>query len=159
MIKMTMLIQQHTIRQPKPVGACAYGAGIKPSYLPLYLSKVVAGFPSPADDHVEKELSPTDYLVENKAATFFMRMQGNAMTGIGILDKDILVIDRSRTASIGDIVVASLDGEFLARILGRTKSGDPCLIPSNEGCALIEIGAERQFEIWGVVTGSMRRFR
>ncbi|MBT7561196.1 MAG: peptidase S24, partial [Proteobacteria bacterium] len=63
---------------------------------PLYTSKVAAGFPSPADDHVEQRLNPSDYLVENDAATFFVRVKGDSMIEAGIFDNDVLVIDRSR---------------------------------------------------------------
>lgn len=125
---------------------------------PLYTSKVAAGFPSPADDHVEKRLNPSDYLVENDAATFFVRVKGDSMTEAGIFDNDVLVIDRSRTQQNGDIVLAILDGEFTVKILEKSKEGIT-LIPANQNYSVIEIKEEQSFEIWGVVTGSMRKFK
>lgn len=126
--------------------------------LPLYTTKVAAGFPSPADDHVESRLSPSDYLVENDSATFFVRVKGESMIDARIFDNDVLVIDRSRTPNIGDIVLAVLDGEFTVKTLGRSKTG-PKLIPANSKFPVIEIKEGQSFEVWGVVTGSMRKFK
>lgn len=126
--------------------------------LPLYTTKVAAGFPSPADDHVEKRLNPSDYLVENDSATFFVRVKGDSMIDAGIFDGDVLVVDRSRVAQIGDIVLAVLDAEFTVKTLGRTKTG-PKLIPANPAYPVIEVREGQSFEVWGVVTGSMRKFK
>lgn len=125
---------------------------------PLYTSKVAAGFPSPADDHIEQRLNPSDYLVENDAATFFVRVKGDSMIEAGIFDNDVLVIDRSRTQQTGDIVLAMLDGEFTVKILEQSKKGVN-LIPANRNYSAIEIKKEQSLEIWGVVTGSMRKFK
>ena len=126
--------------------------------LPLYTSKVAAGFPSPADDHIEKRLNPSDYLVENDAATFFVRVKGDSMIEAGIFDNDILVIDRSKTQQTGDIILAMLDGEFTVKILDQSKKGIN-LIPANRNYSTIEVKKEQSLEIWGVVTGSMRKFK
>lgn len=126
--------------------------------LPLYTSKVAAGFPSPADDHVEQRLNPSDYLVENDATTFFIRVKGDSMIEAGIFDNDVLVIDRSKTQHTGDIVLAMLDGEFTVKILKQSKKG-VSLIPANRDYPAIEIKKEQSLEIWGVVTGSMRKFK
>ena len=125
---------------------------------PLYTSKVAAGFPSPADDHVAQRLNPSDYLVENDAATFFVRVKGDSMIEAGIFDNDVLVIDRSRTQQTGDIVLAMLDGEFTVKILGQSEEGVN-LIPANRDYPSIEIKKGQSLEIWGVVTGSMRKFK
>ena len=125
---------------------------------PLYASKVAAGFPSPADDHVEQRLNPSDYLVENDAATFFVRVKGDSMIEAGIFDNDVLVIDRSKTQQTGDIVLAMLDGEFTVKILEQSEEGVN-LIPANRDYPSIEIKKEQSLEIWGVVTGSMRKFK
>ncbi len=126
--------------------------------LPLYTSKVAAGFPSPADDHVEQRLNPSDYLVKNDTATFFVRVKGDSMIEAGIFDNDVLVIDRSRVQQTGDIVLAMLDGEFTVKILGQSKKGVN-LIPANRDYSTIEIKKGQSLEIWGVVTGSMRKFK
>lgn len=126
--------------------------------LPLYTTKVAAGFPSPADDHVETRLQPNQYLVQNESATFFVRVKGESMIDAGIFNNDVLVVDRSREPQIGDIVLAVVDGEFTVKTLGRTKRG-PRLIPANKDFPVIEIKEGQSFEIHGVVTGSMRKFK
>lgn len=126
--------------------------------LPLYTSKVAAGFPSPADDYVEQQLNPNDYLVENNTTTFFVRVKGDSMIEAGIFDNDVLVIDRSKTQQTGDIVLAVLDGEFTVKTLDWSKKSVK-LIPANQSYPVIEVKKGQSFEIWGVVTGSMRKFK
>ena len=126
--------------------------------LPLYSTKVAAGFPSPADDHVEKRLNPSDYLVENDNTTFFVRVKGDSMVDAGIFDDDVLVVDRALEARVGNIVLAMLDGEFTVKTLGRSKHG-PRLIPANQNYPVIEVKEGQDLEVCGVVTGSMRKFR
>lgn len=128
--------------------------------LPLYSSKVSAGFPSPAEEHVEKRLDTNDYLIDQKDATFFVTIQGFSMMDVGLLPGDKAVVDRSKTPVIGNIIVAVLNGEFTIKTLGRHKDGSPLLIPANSTGAFkpIKITEEMGFEIWGVVTGSFRRF-
>ena len=96
--------------------------------------------------------------MENNATTFFVRVKGDSMIEAGIFDNDVLVIDRSRTQQNGDIILAILDGEFTVKILGQSKKG-VTLIPANRNYSVIEIKEEQSFEIWGVVTGSMRKFK
>jgi DNA polymerase V len=99
--------------------------------LPLFSSKVAAGFPSPADDYVEKRLDINEFLIDHAASTFFVT-----------------------------IVLAVVDREFTIKILDRTEHGRPRLLPANSSGAYvpIEISDDMQFEIFGVVTGSFRRF-
>ena len=68
--------------------------------LPLYSSKVSAGFPSPAEDHVEKRLDPSEFLIDQKDATFFVTIQGFSMIDVGLLPGDKAVVDRSKLASV-----------------------------------------------------------
>jgi DNA polymerase V len=132
-----------------------------PISLPLYSSKVSAGFPSPAEEHVEQRLDPSEFLIDQKDATFFVTIQGQSMIDAGLLPGDKAVVDRSKTPSVGDIVMAMLDGEFTIKTLGRHRSGAPRLLPANSTGAFspIEITEEMNFQIWGVVIGSFRRFR
>ncbi len=127
--------------------------------LPLYSSKVSAGFPSPAEEHVEKRLDPSEFLIDQKDATFFVTIQGYSMVDAGLLPGDKAVVDRSKIASVGDIVLAVLNGEFTIKTLSRHKTGAPRLLPANKDFQPIEITEEMQFEVWGVVIGSFRRFR
>jgi DNA polymerase V len=125
--------------------------------LPLYSSKVSAGFPSPAEEHVEKRLDPSEFLIDQKDSTFFVTIQGYSMIDVGLLPGDKAVVDRSKQPTIGDIVLAVLDGEFTIKTLSR--NGDVVrLLPANKDYSPIVITEEMNFEIWGVVTGSFRRF-
>lgn len=128
--------------------------------LPLYSSKVAAGFPSPADDHVEKRLNPSEFLIDQEDATFFVTIQGYSMIDIGLMPGDKAVVDRSKIASVGDIVLAVVDGEFTIKTLSRQKNGAPRLLPANASGDYppIDIKEGMSFEVWGVVTGSFRRF-
>ncbi|NOT67107.1 MAG: translesion error-prone DNA polymerase V autoproteolytic subunit [Methylophilaceae bacterium] len=130
-------------------------------HLPLYSSKVSAGFPSPAEEHVEKRLDPSEFLIDQKDATFFVTIQGYSMIDVGLQPGDKAVVDRSKVPAVGDIVLAVLDGEFTIKTLSRKKEGTPRLLPANASGAFapIEITEGMSFEIWGVVTGSFRRFK
>src|SRR5258706_6374486 len=74
-----------------------------------------SGFPSPAEDHIEETLDLQQLLIKRPAATFYVEMEGNAMRGLGIFAKDILVVDRSQTPVLNSIVIVVLDGEMLVR--------------------------------------------
>lgn len=126
---------------------------------PLYACSVPAGFPSPADDYVELELDLNDYLVDNPPATFYARIGGRSMVKAGIFDGDIVVVNRALEPSDGDIVVAVLDGELTLKRLHR-RAGRVILAPeSDEPYPSIVIRQGQELTIWGVVTGSVRRFR
>lgn len=127
----------------------------------LFGSKVPAGFPSPADEHVEKRLDPNEFLIDDEEATFFVTIQGFSMIETGLMPGDKVVVDRSKQARIGDIILAVVDGEFTIKLLGQNADGQPRLLPANSSgdYAPIELKEGMQFEIWGVVTGSFRRFK
>ncbi|MFW5487163.1 MAG: LexA family protein [Desulfovibrio sp.] len=128
------------------------------SPLPLFLCPVPAGFPSPADDYIEKNLDLNTYLVRNRAATFFIRVSGESMLDAGIQDGDILVVDRSAGAATGCIVVAVLDGELTVKYL-RKKNGRVTLVPANDRYPEMEIFPEQDFYVWGTVVGVVRSYR
>ena len=160
----TDFLQAYERKQQKlgldPVGEITLPAvNAKPTYLPLFGSKVPAGFPSPADDHVEKRLDASEYLIDQPDATFFVTIQGESMINAGLLPGDKAVVDRSKQAKVGNIVMAIVDGDFTIKTLGKAKNGMPRLLPANPDYPVIEIKEGMQFEIWGVVTGSFRRFR
>lgn len=127
--------------------------------LPLFSSKVPAGFPSPAEEHIEKRLDTNDFLIDQEDATFFVTIQGESMLDAGLLPGDKAVVDRSKTPVIGDIVLAVVNGEYTIKTLSRKKDGTPRLLPANEKFKPIDIEEGMSFEVWGVVTGSFRRFR
>ena len=129
--------------------------------LSLFCSKISAGFPSPAEDSVELSLDLNNLIVAHPSSTFFVRVEGDSMSGAGIISGDMLVVDRSITPKSGDIVVAILDGEFtVKRWLKRNNSW--FLIPENNRFKEIKISSnasEQGFEIWGVVTYAVHCLR
>jgi len=126
----------------------------KTQTFPLYSSKVSAGFPSPADDNLEKTLDLNSYLIKRPAATFFVRVNGDSMINAGINDNDILVVDRSIKPSHGKIIIAVLDGQMTVKRLYKS-SGKIMLMPENDLYKPIEIQDRMNMEIWGVVTSSV----
>ena len=121
-----------------------------PINLPLYSCKISAGFPSPADDHLEKNLDLNSYLIKNPTATFFVRVNGDSMINAGIHDNDILIVDRSLKPSHGKIVIAVVDGQMTVKRLFK-RSGKLILMPENKHFKPIEITDSMTVEIWGVV--------
>ncbi|MGL1935982.1 MAG: translesion error-prone DNA polymerase V autoproteolytic subunit [Fibrobacterales bacterium] len=119
--------------------------------LPLLLSAVQAGFPSPADDYIEKRLDLNDYLMANPTATYYMRVAGDSMEEAGIHHDDLLVVDCSLKPRNRDIVVAVLNGEFTVKRL-RIYRQRYSLVPENPNYPVIEITEEMEFRIWGVVS-------
>jgi DNA polymerase V len=110
------------------------------------------GFGSAADDYMERGIDLNEQLISNKAATFFMRMNSEAMIGAGIFNGDVLIIDRSITAVNGKIIVAVLNDEMLVRRLEKTFN-KVRLLADNKRLAAIEVDVTNmQFSVWGVVT-------
>jgi DNA polymerase V len=118
---------------------------------PLFLSGVSAGFPSPADEYLDQKLDLNEHLVKNPAATYFVRVAGDSMTGAGINDNDILVVDRSLEPSSSNIVIAIVNGELTVKRLIKTRNS--CrLIAENPDYPPLEINEDTPLEIWGVAT-------
>jgi len=124
---------------------------------PLFLCGVAAGFPSPADDYIDRLLDLNELLIKNPAATFFVRVAGESMIGVGIHDGDILVVDRAVEPANGKIVVAAVNGELTVKRLLRHK-GTCRLVAENPAYPQMEISDEIQFEVWGVVTSVIHQF-
>ena len=119
--------------------------------LPLFTGKAAAGFPSPADDYIEKTLDLNELLVQKPAATFFVRAQGESMLGAGIHPNDILVVDRSIEPVSGKIVICALNGELTVKRLQREHQQWK-LQAENPDYADIAIHEDLDMVIWGVVT-------
>lgn len=124
--------------------------------LPLFLSHVSAGFPSPADDYIEKQLDINDLVIKHPAATFFVRVSGDSMRGAGIHSGDILVVDKALEPVNGKIIVAILDGEFTVKRIVFDGSGIT-LLPENASYLPIKVQPESEFQVWGVVTYVIHR--
>jgi len=120
------------------------------------ISCISAGFPSPAEDFTQLSISLDKHLITNPAATFMAYANGNSMVDSGIHDGDILIIDRSIKARNGDVIIAMLHGEFTVKQVS-IMNGDMFLIPRNPQYVPIKISSEIDFDIWGVVTYSIRK--
>jgi DNA polymerase V len=126
--------------------------------LPLFAGRVSAGFPSPADDFLESALDLNQHLIQHPAATFFVRTSGDSMTGAGIHNNDILVVDRSLEAKSGSIVIAVVNGELTVKRL--YKNGNIMTLKAeNPHYPDLEITEEMAFQIWGVVTSVIHEFK
>lgn len=123
-----------------------------PCQLPLYGSKVTAGFPSPAEDYIAETLDLNDHLIKHPAATFLVRATGNSMINAGIRENDILVVDRSVTPQSGKIVIAAIDGQLTVKRLQKQADGKHILMPENPDYPPIEVREGSEVYIWGVVT-------
>jgi len=122
---------------------------------PLFLETVAAGFPSPAGDYIERRLDLNEYLIQHPSATFFVRVAGDSMTGAGIHDGDILIVDRSLEPASGSIVIAAVNGELTVKRLLK-HDGRCVLQPENDDFACIEI-SEDDVHIWGVASCVIHR--
>jgi len=129
------------------------GSNIK---LPLYTDEISAGFPSPADDHLDRKLDLNEYLIKNKSATFLIKVNGNSMIDAGIYDGDILVVDRSLEPSKGKIIIGVINGEFtVKRIMKKGKK--IFLKAENKNFKSIEITEDMDFKLWGIVSFSIHK--
>lgn len=124
--------------------------------VPLVQAYVSAGFPSPADDYLEGSLDLNEYLVRHPAATFFVRVRGDSMTGAGIHSGDLLVVDRSLEPRGNNVVIAGLGGELTVKRLLK-RDGKTYLAPENADFLPIEVGEESGLEIWGVAVAVIHR--
>lgn len=114
-------------------------------------------FASPADDYLEGKLSLDALLIQNKEATFFVRAKGDCMTGAGISDGDLLVVDRSLTPAPGSIVIAVIDGELIVRRLSE-RDGSVILQPENPAYKEMAFKDGEELQVWGTVTSAIKRF-
>jgi DNA polymerase V len=118
--------------------------------VPLAGESVPAGFPSPAEEYLEKRLDLNEHLVARPESTYFVRVSGDSMIGAGIHHGDLLVVDRSLDPRPGNVVIALVDGEFTVKRLRRTAIGLE-LAPENPEYGVIPLSEETDFQVWGVV--------
>ena len=128
--------------------------------VPLATDAVKAGFPSPSENYLAPEIDLNDLLIQHREATFYVRISGDSMTDAGILDGDLAVVDKSLAAKDGDIVIAFVNGEFTIKQFridkNRTRGW---LVPWNDRYPRIEVNADDDFRIWGVVTHVIHSLR
>ena len=110
------------------------------------------GFTAAADDYMERGIDLNEQLIRNKPATFFMRVKGDAMTGAGIYDGDVVIVDRAVKPMSGRVIIAALNGEMLIRRFEKTFNRVR-LIPETPRLSAIDVDPlNSEFLIWGVVT-------
>ena len=126
--------------------------------IPYLLSRISAGFPSPADDYIENNLSLSELLIRNHLSTFLMKTSGDYMVDVGINDGDILVVDRSIEPKNRDIVIAILEGNLTVKRLLFKTNGSVVLKSENTAYKDIKIPESVDLVIWGVVTSAIHQF-
>jgi DNA polymerase V len=118
---------------------------------PLLGANISAGFPSPAQDYIEKTIDLNEQLISHPVATFFVRVEGDSMTGAGIFNDDVLIVDRALDPADGKVIVAVLNSELTVKRL-RIKPDCWTLVPANPAFPEIVISEDTDFSVWGVVT-------
>lgn len=128
--------------------------------LPYADAGIKAGFPSPAQDYITESIDLNKMLVQHRATTFYAKVDGDSMQGVGIFDGDIVVIDKSLEAKNGDYIAAYIDGEFtLKKFVIDDVHQCAWLIPANPHYKPIRVTSDDDFRIWGVVTSVIHKFR
>jgi DNA polymerase V len=123
---------------------------------PLFLSPAQAGFPSPADDYVDRKLDLHAHLVRNATSTFFLRAAGDSMTPAGIRDGALLVADRSLQPVNGCVVVAAVGGELTIKYFVQ-RDGRSLLVPANKAYPELDVTEREDALIWGIVTYAVHK--
>lgn len=128
--------------------------------LPYADGGIKAGFPSPAQDYLTNSIDLNKELVHHAESTFYARVDGHSLMDAGIDDGDLVVIDKSLDAKNGDYVAAFIDGEFT---LKRFEIDEPrhCawLVPANKDFKPIKVTEDNNFQVWGVITYCIKKFR
>ena len=114
------------------------------------VGRVVAGFPSPAEQYAEQPLSIDDLLIKRPTATFFVWAEGDSMIGEGIHDGDLLVVDRSIRPADGDVIIAAVDGEFTVKTY-RSARGRTWLQAANPAYPDIVLDPRHELDYFGKV--------
>lgn len=132
-------------------GAAAARSRPAPGTRPLPVARAATGFPSPADDHLDRPLDIAEHLVRHPEATFFLRARGRSMIGAGIHDGDLLVVDRAVDPVHGKVVIGEVNGKLIVRRL-CLRGGRMLLLPENPEYAPLDVAGRDDVRIWGVVT-------
>ncbi|MBE7521528.1 MAG: LexA family transcriptional regulator [Burkholderiales bacterium] len=121
---------------------------------PLADATVRAGLPERIEDASSDALTIDDYLIERPSQTVLVRVKGDSMVDAGILDGDLVVVEKQASAKKGDIVVAIVDGQFTLKRLDVDR-GQFFLKAENKAYAPIR--PEGALEIFGVMVGLVRK--
>lgn len=120
---------------------------------------VKAGFPNPAEDAQGLALDLNELMVPHPVSTYYLRVDGDSMTGAGIASGDIVVVDKSLDPKSGDIVVAAVDGDFTLKHLKREVGGKAWLVAAHPDYPPIALHEAADAQLWGVVTYVIHKTR
>ena len=126
--------------------------------VPYALEKISAGFPSPAQDYIDKVLDMNEHLIKNATSAFIVKVASLSMLNAGIDIDDELIVDRSLDAKHGDIVIALIDNEFTVKRLMIDEKGQ-WLKAENPDYKNIYLADGQELIIWGVVTHIIKMTR
>ncbi|WP_288399478.1 translesion error-prone DNA polymerase V autoproteolytic subunit [uncultured Acinetobacter sp.] len=126
--------------------------------IPYAIEKISAGFPSPAQDYIDKRLDMNEHLIKNECATFIVKVGSLSMLNAGIDIDDELIVDRSLDAKHQDIVVALIENDFTVKRLMIDESGR-WLKAENPDYKNIYFNEGQELVIWGVVTFILKNAR
>lgn len=115
------------------------------------IAEVSAGFPSPALDYEKERIDLNEIIIQNPEATYYAKVNGNSMKEIGIMDEDLLVVDKSIEPKDGKVAICFIDGEFTLKRI-QYRGNELWLIPENKAYSPIKVSDESDFRIWGIVT-------
>lgn len=125
-----------------------------------FAAEIHAGFPSPAADHAGERIDIVRELSNHPDTTYYAQVSGDSMCDAGLLDGDIIVIDKSLEPRNGDYIIAAIDGEFTLKEFRYDETGEfGWLIPHNPDFQPIKVTAENNFSVWGVVTHCIHKTR
>jgi repressor LexA len=119
------------------------------------LGYVEAGFPSPAEEELVDTMTLDEWLIRNKEATFMLKVKGDSMIDAGIMEGDMVLLERGKEAKSGDIVVAEVDGAWTMKYLEK-KGGKVRLLPANKNYKPIE--PKEELKVAAVVTAVIRKY-
>lgn len=124
--------------------------------IPLVEGRIAAGFPSSAENFIDKSLDLNEFLISHPTSTFFIRVKGDSMIKAGIYSNDILVVDKSLSVLNNKIVVARINDELTVKRI-KLDAEKIYLISDSDDYKPIEITEAMDFEVWGVVTSVIRQ--
>lgn len=119
------------------------------------LGTVEAGFPTAAEEELADTLSLDDFLIRNREKTFMLRVKGDSMIEAGIMPGDMVLVERSKEARLGDIVIAEVDHEWTMKYLQK-KNGKMILLPGNPKYP--PIVPQEELKIGAVVRAVIRKY-
>ena len=123
-----------------------------------FAESIHAGFPSPAADHTGERIDLAHEMTPHPETTFYARVEGDSMRDAGILDGDVVVVDRSLEPKNGDFIIAFIDNEYTLKEFKIDENGNGAwLIPHNPDFQPIRIDTNSNFQVWGVVTYAIHK--